>query len=728
VAVVVIWVTGNPYLAMAIAGVGETAAQTVEINQGYRQGYNVGGILTSAGTAYFTAAGGGSNWISGASTPAGQIVRTAVVAAGTAASNYVTSYAVNRMLGQEAHFNLQQMFGQAASAAVTAAIFGPKQKIEKGAGNSAGGMVSQAAGRPAIDWGNLDWAQIAVEVTKSTAINVARNVVGGVVYSRVAGEPYHFDAGQVLADAFGNAVANAAYAIAHGGYQKPPSIDEQLDAITQRTLRQMRARMKIGSSLRADLKRSSAQMLAQMTDAANERFQQQFDKDYAQNRVQENALRATDALNQLAAQGISPWYSNGETTTTGKPGKGYYIPRNVEELNDLAVYHQLMANTAAWDSYMLRQGYSLPSDFPGFNASPEDLLNHNIDWQNSLYPKSEPIKESDYSGTMKELFSQTQQAEDRFMLDHIKMGWSPEKIALVMTARYVGYKFGNGLTLGYWGVHDDIQVAYNRGQITSSQYWTSSLVGAGTRIALLASGGLGYGAVAGRVGTLGAGAIYGGVGNAALQASDRFIYENTGGLAGQAAFSWEELTISTVAGGVLGKFAGSDIANLPVSKLGSLRFQNPIVLQPGVILSSNGAGVISSIRSPVYVATESVVIGEGSTTGRQILYHYTNEAGVAGITESGSLNPSLWRVGTKDVRYGNGQYVSDIVPGTRTPSELSYDFLGQPFQGARFTHYLEIDATGLGAVQGRTGVYVIPNEVPLDLAGRLLNSGKVPVK
>jgi hypothetical protein len=37
-------------------------------------------------------------------------------------------------------------------------------------------------------------------------------------------------------------------------------------------------------------------------------------------------------------------------------------------------------------------------------------------------------------------------------------------------------------------------------------------------------------------------------------------------------------------------------------------------------------------------------------------------------------------------------------------------------------------ASGLGAVQGRPGVYVIPNETPLDLTGRILNSGKVPVK
>ncbi|MGY4397672.1 hypothetical protein ACVWZA_002869 [Sphingomonas sp. UYAg733] len=100
----------------------------------------------------------------------------------------------------------------------------------------------------------------------------------------------------------------------------------------------------------------------------------------------------------------------------------------------------------------------------------------------------------------------------------------------------------------------------------------------------------------------------------------------------------------------------------------------------------------------------NTVGNEGGTAGRQVLYHYTNEAGAAGIAESRSLNPSLWRAGTKDVRYGNGQYVSDFAPGTKTPAQLSREFLGRPFHGDRFTHYVEIDATGLGAIPGRVGV------------------------
>jgi RHS repeat-associated protein len=108
------------------------------------------------------------------------------------------------------------------------------------------------------------------------------------------------------------------------------------------------------------------------------------------------------------------------------------------------------------------------------------------------------------------------------------------------------------------------------------------------------------------------------------------------------------------------------------------------------------------------------------------LYHYTNEAGLAGILNSGYLNASTKAANPNDVRYGNGQYLSDIAPGTKTPGELSAKFLGFPFQARRFTHFVEIDVRGLSILQGRLGVYVIPNEMPLDISGRITNSGCSP--
>jgi hypothetical protein len=118
-----------------------------------------------------------------------------------------------------------------------------------------------------------------------------------------------------------------------------------------------------------------------------------------------------------------------------------------------------------------------------------------------------------------------------------------------------------------------------------------------------------------------------------------------------------------------------------------------------------------------FVPEEAAV--EETTT----LFHYTTEEGMNGILESEQLNPSLKALNPADARYGNGQYLSDIAPGSMTPAQLSRQFLGMPFQGSRFTNWVEIDVSGLNVVQGRAGVFVVPNEGPLDLAGRIVGSG-----
>ena len=110
-----------------------------------------------------------------------------------------------------------------------------------------------------------------------------------------------------------------------------------------------------------------------------------------------------------------------------------------------------------------------------------------------------------------------------------------------------------------------------------------------------------------------------------------------------------------------------------------------------------------------------------------ILYHYTDETGLAGILASGRLNPSTYARNPQDVRYGEGQYLSDVVPGTKTPAQLSRLFLNLPFFGRRYTHYVAIEVDGLSWIEGRPGVYVISNDEPLELAGRTVATGMVPV-
>lgn len=107
------------------------------------------------------------------------------------------------------------------------------------------------------------------------------------------------------------------------------------------------------------------------------------------------------------------------------------------------------------------------------------------------------------------------------------------------------------------------------------------------------------------------------------------------------------------------------------------------------------------------------------------LFHYTNQIGYEGILQSMQLNPSTVARNPNDVRYGNGQYLSDIEPHVKTPAQLSRLFLGHPFQGKKYTHYIEIDVTNLIVVQGRPHVFVINNDAPLDLSGRIIGYGKV---
>lgn len=109
----------------------------------------------------------------------------------------------------------------------------------------------------------------------------------------------------------------------------------------------------------------------------------------------------------------------------------------------------------------------------------------------------------------------------------------------------------------------------------------------------------------------------------------------------------------------------------------------------------------------------------------RVLYHYTSRTGHDGILASGVLLPSLAARNPNDVRYGEGQYLSDIRPGTMIPEELSRTFYGFPFQARRFTHYVAIDVTGLTVTEGRPGVFVVLGTEPLDLTGRLVGHGEV---
>jgi len=107
------------------------------------------------------------------------------------------------------------------------------------------------------------------------------------------------------------------------------------------------------------------------------------------------------------------------------------------------------------------------------------------------------------------------------------------------------------------------------------------------------------------------------------------------------------------------------------------------------------------------------------------LFHYTNQAGYEGILKSGVLNPSTVVRNPNDVRYGDGQYLSDVKPKTKTSAQFSRLFLGHPFQGKKYTHYIEIDVIDLTILEGRPHIFVVRNDKALDLTGGIVSSGKI---
>ena len=106
------------------------------------------------------------------------------------------------------------------------------------------------------------------------------------------------------------------------------------------------------------------------------------------------------------------------------------------------------------------------------------------------------------------------------------------------------------------------------------------------------------------------------------------------------------------------------------------------------------------------------------------LYHYTSKKGLEAILNSKQLKPSLIANNPNDARYGDGQYFSDILPGTRTNSELSATFMKIPFQKQKFAYYIEIDMTGLEVIEGRKGILVLLNNGCLDITDRIVSYGE----
>ncbi|MBP9477967.1 MAG: hemagglutinin repeat-containing protein [Sebaldella sp.] len=139
---------------------------------------------------------------------------------------------------------------------------------------------------------------------------------------------------------------------------------------------------------------------------------------------------------------------------------------------------------------------------------------------------------------------------------------------------------------------------------------------------------------------------------------------------------------------------------------------------------TNPSQEVSMVTADGKVVKVKVDVNNSSILNPEYLYHYTNEKGLNGILESEKLFPSLKANNPKDARYGNGQYLSDIAPYDTTPMSLSSKFINVPNK-YKYTNYIKIDVKGLEVIEGRNGVFLIPNESILNIRGRIIEYGNV---
>ncbi|MFE4195610.1 HYD1 signature containing ADP-ribosyltransferase family protein [Paenarthrobacter sp. NPDC056912] len=240
---------------------------------------------------------------------------------------------------------------------------------------------------------------------------------------------------------------------------------------------------------------------------------------------------------------------------------------------------------------------------------------------------------------------------------------------------------------------------------------------------LIAAGALIGGAVAGAIATSGATAMADmAQGKPAPSAQDYYggMGENIGwGLVGAPAGAFGGKVLSKVA-----PYVGSFVRGLAgngggaAASAASARVASQNLAKQSYQAAQQQTKTLGN-QAAAKAATAPAASGSGSGS----LYHYTDEAGMKGILGSKQLRPSLSSVNPKDARYGNGQYLSDIGPGTKTCAQLSRCFLGMPFQPQRFSNFVEVDVAGLNVVKGRDAVFVVPGETDLDLTGRILSWG-----
>jgi hypothetical protein len=119
--------------------------------------------------------------------------------------------------------------------------------------------------------------------------------------------------------------------------------------------------------------------------------------------------------------------------------------------------------------------------------------------------------------------------------------------------------------------------------------------------------------------------------------------------------------------------------------------------------------------------------------GGRTLYHYTTDAGRAGIAQSGEIWASQ---GANNARHGAGQYFTDIAPeairgrtlattpaGQMSLGQLSSRLFRVPWNTRKLSSFLEIGVEGLNVQKVAPNIYLVPNSGSLSVTGRVVRSG-----
>ena len=130
------------------------------------------------------------------------------------------------------------------------------------------------------------------------------------------------------------------------------------------------------------------------------------------------------------------------------------------------------------------------------------------------------------------------------------------------------------------------------------------------------------------------------------------------------------------------------------------------------------------LDSPFFILASFGSVQRLLTTAKlsseRTLIHYTTVEFGESILASKSLFPSI---GTKNARYGFGQYFTDLTTGSFTIGQASRRLFGVPWNGRKLGYFIEIDIKGLNIIKTNKHIFLNETDEALDLTGRIINFG-----